>query len=118
MLDEVVDDPRYSEPGCGVAYGQKLKTGGGPRTSCRELTGDNVSVLEPQDVKVIFDPVEYVVLDGMTNNALRQVLLMSEQLANLKQERIQTSIQETLTKGNVEFATLRITEEGNIEMES
>ena len=46
MLDEVADDPRYSEPGCGVAYGQKLKTGGRPRTSCRELTGDNVSVLE------------------------------------------------------------------------
>ena len=74
--------------------------------------------LEPQDVNVIFDPVEYVVFDGMTNKHLRQVLLMGEQPANHVQECIQTSLQQTLKKGNVEFTTLRVTEDGTIEKEN
>jgi predicted Holliday junction resolvase-like endonuclease len=75
------------------------------------------SGLEPQDVKVIFDPVEYVVFDGMTRNNLRQVLLMGEMPGNSAQERIQLSLQNTLKKGHVEFATLRITEDGRVEKE-
>jgi predicted Holliday junction resolvase-like endonuclease len=75
------------------------------------------SGLEPQDVKVIFDPVEYVVFDGMTKNALRQVLLMGQHAANSSQERIQTSLQQTLKKGNVEFVTLRVTDNGTVEKE-
>jgi len=75
------------------------------------------SGLEPQDVKVIFDPVEYVVFDGMTKNALRQVLLIGEHAANRIQERIHTSLQQTLKRGNVEFATLRVTEDGRVEKE-
>ena len=74
--------------------------------------------LEPQDVKVIFDPVEYVVFDGMTKDALRQVLLMAEEPVTRVQERIQDSIQDTLKKGNIEFTTLRVTEHGTVEKES
>ena len=73
------------------------------------------SGLEPQDVKVIFDPVEYVVFDGMTMEALRQILFIGEQPENKTQEGMQTSLQKALKKGNVEFATLRVADDGKIE---
>lgn len=73
--------------------------------------------LEPQDGKVIFDPVEYVVFDGMTRNMLRQVLFVGESARNKAQERIQTSLHWDLEQGHLEFATLRVTIDGNVHKE-
>ncbi len=74
------------------------------------------SRLDPQDVKVIFDPVEYVVFDGMSRERLRRVLLLSHQPSTSDGERIFTSLQHTIQAGNVEFRTLRILEDGSMQL--
>ena len=74
--------------------------------------------LDPQDVKVVFDPVEYVVFDGLNGAGMRQVLLIGEEPASHAQEKVHASIEEAIRKGNSEFLTLRVTDEGKVERES
>ena len=74
------------------------------------------SNLDPQDVRVIFDPVEYVVFDGMQREYLRRILLLSHPPANREVERVQTSVSRAIGKGNVDFKTLRVTAEGTLEL--
>jgi predicted Holliday junction resolvase-like endonuclease len=73
------------------------------------------SGLDPQDVKVIFDPVEYVVFDGLSGERLRRILLMGEPPASKKQEKVHRSLASAVRKGNMEFLTLRVTKEGTVE---
>jgi predicted Holliday junction resolvase-like endonuclease len=73
--------------------------------------------LEPKDVKVVFDPVEYVVFDGMTDGFVKRVLLVCEEPADRRQEHAQQSIQNAVKKGNLDFVTLRVTNDGRVEKE-
>jgi len=40
---------------------------------------------DPQDVKVIFDPVTYVIFDGMSNNNLQEIVLLANPRATSRQ---------------------------------
>lgn len=71
--------------------------------------------IDPQDVKLIFDPVEYVVFRGDASDNIREILLIAEPPATSAAERVQDSIAAAAKKGNVEFATLRVTEDGKME---
>lgn len=73
------------------------------------------SGLDPQDVKLIFDPVEYVVFRGDAARDIREILLVAEPPSSSASERAKDSVAAAVRKGNVEFATLRVTEEGGIE---
>ena len=73
--------------------------------------------IDPQDVKVLFDPVEYIVFDGMAKKALRKIWFVGEQPAGKADERLQTSLQDAVRKGNLEFITLRVTNDGKVEKE-
>jgi predicted Holliday junction resolvase-like endonuclease len=72
--------------------------------------------LDPQDVKVIFDPVEYIVFDGMKQGQLRRILLLSQPPTNSARERILTSIAQTIQKGNLAFKTLRVLAGGELKV--
>jgi predicted Holliday junction resolvase-like endonuclease len=69
---------------------------------------------DPQDVKVIFNPVTYVVFDGMSQRKLRKVQLLAGPPQNGGTERIQSSIEQAISRGNVEFRTLRVDSRGRI----
>lgn len=73
--------------------------------------------LDPQDVKVIFDPVEYVVFDGLNAGKLDRVVLLGHPPASRAQERLFKSIARTVRKGNLDFRTLRVLENGALELE-
>lgn len=73
--------------------------------------------LDPQDVKVIFDPVEYVVFDGLSRGKLDRVLLLGHPPASRTQERLFKSISSSVRKGNLDFQTLRVLEDGALELE-
>ena len=72
--------------------------------------------LNPDDSKVIFHPVDYVVFNGMKSGEMRNVILM-DKLQGTKDDRLQTSIRKTVEKGNYEWVTLRVEENGNIKQE-
>ena len=69
---------------------------------------------DPQDVKVIFNPVTYVIFDGMSQRELRKVQLLARPPQNRVTERIQSSIEQTVNRGNVEFRTLRVDNCGRV----
>ena len=72
--------------------------------------------LDPQDVKVIFDPVEYVVFDGMKGGELRRILLLGHPPTSRPRELLLKSIEQTIEKGNISFKTLRILEDGGLNL--
>jgi predicted Holliday junction resolvase-like endonuclease len=69
---------------------------------------------DPQDVKVIFNPVTYVVFDGMSQRNLSKIQLLARPPQNGGTERIQNSIEQAVNQGNVEFRTLRVDSRGRI----
>jgi predicted Holliday junction resolvase-like endonuclease len=68
----------------------------------------------PHDVKVIFDPVTYVVFHGMGSGRLREIVLLANPAKSATAERVQNSIETAVKKGNVEFKTLHVDNEGRV----
>lgn len=67
---------------------------------------------DPHDVKVIFDPVTYVVFNGMSRGKLRDISLIAKPPESSEVERRLMSIDRTIRQGNVEFRTLRVGDDG------
>ena len=72
--------------------------------------------IDPQDVKVIFDPIEYVVFNGMHGKSIKKIELVGRRPKNKKEENIEKSINKAIEKGNYNFKVLRIDNDGNIEL--
>jgi len=73
--------------------------------------------IDPQDVKVIFDPIEYIVFDGMHNESIKKIELVGRRPKTKKEENIEKSINKAIKQGNYSFNILRINKDGNIELE-
>ena len=72
------------------------------------------SGFDPQDVKVIFHPVSYIVFDGLAEHNLREVTLLANAAEDAPTERIHKSIDQAITKGNCEFKVLRVDGGGQV----
>lgn len=68
----------------------------------------------PHDVRVIFDPVTYVVFNGMGTGRLREIVLLGRPPENTRAERLQRSIEGAIRKGNLEFKTLHVGKDGSV----
>lgn len=71
--------------------------------------------LDPDDAKVIFNPIDYSVFHGMRSGNIKKIILLDRKLTNNK--RIQKSIEKTIEKENYEWKTLRVLDNGEIEEE-
>jgi predicted Holliday junction resolvase-like endonuclease len=69
---------------------------------------------DPQDVKVVFNPVAYVVFDGMSQGKVTKVQLLATPPQNRISEQVQSSIEQTVSRGNLEFRTLRVDNRGRV----
>jgi len=69
--------------------------------------------LDPHDVKVLFDPVEYIVFDGMSRGKLRRVLLLSTDAADANRLAAHASVASAVNRGEVCFRTLRVSRDGD-----
>ena len=70
--------------------------------------------IAPQDVKVLFDPVDYVVFHGMTERTCASVLLVDRPPSNRGREAIHRSLEAVIKKGNLDWETYRITDDGEV----
>lgn len=70
--------------------------------------------IDPQDVKLLFHPVEYVVFRGMQNDRCASVDFIDHPPANRDRERIQRSLDSAIRAGNLEWQTFRIGEDGRV----
>lgn len=70
----------------------------------------------PQDVKALFDPVDFVIFDGMNlKDIVKRVVFFDQEPQSRLRERIQNSLRKTIKSGNYEWRTVKIDENGRIE---
>ena len=73
--------------------------------------------IDPQDVKVIFDPVEYLIFHGLNSeDGVDLVEFISRSPASKTQEAIVKSIDKTIRDGDVDFETLHMRDDGSFEI--
>jgi predicted Holliday junction resolvase-like endonuclease len=73
--------------------------------------------IDPQDVKAIFDPVEYLIFHGLNSeDGVDLVEFVSRSPDNKTQEAIVKSIDRTIRDGHVEFETLHMKDDGSFEI--
>jgi predicted Holliday junction resolvase-like endonuclease len=77
--------------------------------------------LNPDDAKVIFHPVDFVVFNGMkagaNGDALKSIILLDSEKKTTDQKRIQKSIIQSVEKENYEWLTIRVDNDGFITQE-
>ena len=76
--------------------------------------------LNPDDAKVIFHPVDYVVFNGMKDDGtdgMKNILLLDSEKKTTEGKAIQKSIMKAVDKGNYEWITLRVENDGSIKEE-
>ena len=75
------------------------------------FTGRNI---DPQDVKAIFHPVEYIVFQGLCSDLeVKKVKFLSRSPQTKAQEALVRSMDQTVQNGNVEFETLHLQNSGS-----
>ena len=73
--------------------------------------------IDPQDVKVIFDPVEYLIFHGLNSeDGVDLVEFVSRSPSTKTQEAIVKSIDKTIRDGDVGFETLHMRDDGSFEI--
>lgn len=74
--------------------------------------------LDPDDAKVIFHPIDYIVFKGMKSaDAIKRIILLDRKLKRPSQRSLQKSIERVIEHGNYEWLTLRVQESGRIKVE-
>jgi len=73
--------------------------------------------IDPQDVKVLFDPIEYIVFDGMYNKSIKKIELIGRRPKTKKEENIEKSINKAIKQGDYNFNVLLIDKDGKIVVE-
>ncbi len=74
--------------------------------------------LNPNDAKVIFHPVDFLVFNGMNNNVgdstIKNLVILDKDEKSKENSKIQKSIQKVVESGSYEWLTLRVEENGKI----
>ena len=72
--------------------------------------------IDPRDIRLIFDPVEFVAFKGLTDgDEVASIAFVAKAPQNRIQERIMESISRTVKNGDYEFTLIRISDKGAVE---
>ena len=69
----------------------------------------------PDDVKVMFHPVDFVIFNGMKKNDITNLVLFDREVKERSQKTLQKSIEKTVSKENYEWITMHVSEDGSVE---
>ena len=73
------------------------------------LLGDQP--LADKDVKVLFDPVDYLVFRGLSKERCEALVFVDHPADSKRRERLQSSLQHAIKAGNLDWQTLRVDDE-------
>ena len=74
--------------------------------------------LNPDDSKVIFRPIDYIVFNGMKDGgSIKNIVLLDRETKEGNHRAIQKSIERVVEKESYEWQTLRVQEDGKIKVE-
>jgi len=71
--------------------------------------------LNPDDAKVLFHPVDYIVFNGMKADSLKNVLLLDRNLVTGDRKALQRSVEQVVNKGGYEWVTISVNEDGTVQ---
>lgn len=71
--------------------------------------------IDPQDVKVIFEPVNYVIFDGLNGDGVTRLIFSSRLPKTRDEETLHQSLTAVIKKGDVAFETLRVLNDGTLD---
>lgn len=85
------------------------------RRQLRRVAGPFIQrKIDPQDVKVLFDPVEFIAFRGMAAGKVTKVVFIDRPATNKAREVVQTSMEKALKNGNYEWKVFRIGADGRV----
>jgi predicted Holliday junction resolvase-like endonuclease len=70
--------------------------------------------LELEDLKLIFDPVDYVAFRGLSKKRCKSIEFIDREPMSRRQEKLQKSLDRALRGGNVSWITMRVADNGNV----
>lgn len=71
--------------------------------------------LNPDDAKVLFHPIDYIVFDGMKGeNIIKEIVLLDRERREASSRRLQRSVEKAIESGNYEWQTVVIDDFGKI----
>ena len=69
----------------------------------------------PDDVKGMFHPFDFVIFNGMKKNDITDLVLFDREVKERSQKALQKSIEKTVNKENYEWITMHVSEDGSVE---
>ncbi len=70
----------------------------------------------PQDAKALFDPIDFIVFDGMNRKQrIDRVVLLDGPSDGREREKVQRSVERSVHAGNYEWRTVRVGKDGRVE---
>lgn len=74
--------------------------------------------LNPDDAKVIFHPIDFIVFNGMKKiDSIKNIILLDREEKGKDHRSLQKSIERVVERENYEWQTLRVKEDGKIKVE-
>ena len=70
--------------------------------------------LNPDDAKVLFHPIDYIVFNGIKTGKMKDIILLDRERRHPDGRKLQRSIERVVESGNYEWQTVRIDDSGNI----
>lgn len=109
-LDAEEEEIRQKERVKGRLMAQRIVKKIDPIFAPRKLSAD--------DAKVIFHPIDYVVFNGMNSEkTVRDIILLDKQTKGPAHKKVQDSIANAIQKEAYEWQTVRVGNDGKIEIE-
>lgn len=70
--------------------------------------------LNPDDAKVIFHPIDYIVFNGMKSKELKNIVLLDRETRISAHKKIQRSIEKVINHERYEWLTIRVEDDGKV----
>jgi predicted Holliday junction resolvase-like endonuclease len=70
--------------------------------------------LNVKDVKVLFDPVDYLAFRGLGDGRCTELIFIDREPESNRRERLHKSMHRVIDSGNLEWKTIRIADDGTI----
>lgn len=74
--------------------------------------------IDPNDVKIIFDPVQYVVFAGYNGSGCTRICFVDRPPQSARGAQIMESLDRTIERGDIRWRVYRIDDKGQITVES
>ena len=70
---------------------------------------------DPDDAKVMFHPVDFLIFNGMKKNEIKNLVLFDRKVKSKENKALQKSIEKTIYRENYEFITMQVSENGKVD---